>query len=67
MQVKFGDLGGSKIQISLNFNYKVNFKDYIPNVLCVLTNELYKTYRLEFSLCHLVAPGVGIGSLGAHF
>ena len=44
-----GSEEGSKGQISLNFNNKVNFKDFfIPNVVCVLTNKIYKTYQTEF-------------------
>ena len=39
---------GSKGQISFNFNYKVNFKDFIPNFVFVLTNERYKTYQTGF-------------------
>ena len=35
---KWGPLEGSNGQISLNINYKVNFKDFIPNFVCVLTN-----------------------------
>ena len=55
-----GDLGeGSKGQISLNFSYHVNFKDFIPNFVCVLINEGYKTYQTGFSFCRLGhAPGV---------
>ena len=35
-----GDLAvRSKGQISLNFNCNVNFKDFIPNFVCVLTNK----------------------------
>ena len=34
-----GPQEGSKGQISFNFNYKVNFKDFLPNFVCVLTNE----------------------------
>ena len=37
-----------KSQISLNFGYHVNFKDFIPNFVCVLTNERYKTYQTGF-------------------
>ena len=52
---------GSKGQISFNFIYKVNFKDFIPNVVCVLTNERYKTYQTGISFCRLGhAPGVGL-------
>ena len=29
----------SKGQISLNFGYHVNFKIFIPNVVCILTNK----------------------------
>ena len=56
MQIHFlphgqtGDLGvRSKDQISLNFNYKVNFKEFIPNFACVPTNKRYEIYRTEFS------------------
>ena len=49
---------GSKGQLSFNFNYKVNFKEFIPSLVCVLTKERYKTYQTEFSLCCLGhAPG----------
>ena len=58
---------GSKGQISFNFVYKVNFKDFIPNSVCVLTNERYKTYQTEFLFCCLGhAPGLGLwGAEGA--
>ena len=53
---------GSKGQISFDFNYKVNFKDFIPNLVCVLTNERYKTYQMGFLSCCLgYALGVGLG------
>ena len=56
---------GSKGQISFNFNYKVNFKDLIPNFVCVVTNERYKTYQTRFSFCCLCnAPGRDFGALG---
>ena len=56
---------GSKGQISFNFNYKVNFKDFIPNFVCVLTYERYKTYQTGFLFCHLGhAPGVGLWGTG---
>ena len=56
---------GSKGQILLNSNYKVNFKDFIPNFVCVLTNERYKTYQTGFSFCLLGhAPGVGLCGAG---
>ena len=72
VQVKFlsegqtGDLGmRSKGQISLNFGYHVNFKDFIPNFVNVLTNERYKLFQTGFSFCHLGhAPGVGLSGAG---
>ena len=40
-------------------------KIFIPNFVCVLTNERYKTYQTGFLFCCLGhAPGVGIGALG---
>ena len=45
---------GSKGQISFNFKYKVNFKEFIPNFVCVLTNERYKTYQTGF---FILLPG----------
>ena len=56
---------GPKGQISLNFNYKVNMKDFfILNFVCVLTNERYKTYQTGFSFCRLGnVLGVGLGYL----
>ena len=67
MQVSFsckgqtGDLWvRSKGQISSNFGYHVNFKILIPNFVCVLANERYKTNQTGFSFCQLGhAPGVG--------
>ena len=36
-------------------------KIFIPNFVCVLTNERYKTYQTGFSFCALGhAPGVGL-------
>ena len=58
-------LGEVKGQISLNFGYHVNFKVFIPNFVCVLTNERYKTYQTRFLFCHLGhAPGVGLWGTG---
>ena len=38
-----GDLGvRSKGQISLNFDYQVKSKFFVPNFVCVLTNKRYK-------------------------
>ena len=58
----------SKGQISLNFDYHVNSKIFIPNFACtVLTNERYKTYQTRFSFCRLGhVPGVRLcGAVGA--
>ena len=51
---------GSKGPISFNFNYKVNFKDFILNFVCVLTNERYKTYQTGFLFSRL---GHSLGAL----
>ena len=57
---------GPKGQIAFNFNYKVNFKDFIPNFVCVLTNKRYKTYQTGFALYRLGhAPGVGLWGVGS--
>ena len=40
-------------------------KIFIPNSVCVLTNERYKTYQSEFLFCRLGhALGVGLGGGG---
>ena len=44
---------GPKGQISLNLNYKVNFKDFKPNFVYLLTNETYITYQTGFSFGRL--------------
>ena len=44
---------GPKRQISLNLNYKVNFKDFKPNFVYLLTNKRYITYQTGFSYGHL--------------
>ena len=56
-----------KGQISLNFGYHVNFKYFIPNFVCVLTNERYKIYQTGFLFGRLgLAPGVEFwGTRGA--
>ena len=55
---------GSKGQI-FNFNYKVNFKVFIPNFVFVLTNERYKTYQTGFNSVAWVMPqGWDLGALG---
>ena len=62
---KFSFQKGSKGQISLNFNYKINFKFFIPNFECVLTNEIYSIYRTRFAFSRLGhAQGVELGGAG---
>ena len=40
-------------------------KIFIPNLVCVLTYERYKTYQTEFLFCHLGhAPGFGLRGTG---
>ena len=40
-------------------------KIFIPNFVCVLTNERYKTYQTGFLFCHLGhAPGMGLWGPG---
>ena len=40
-------------------------KIFIPNFVCVLTNERYKAYQTGFSFCHIGhAPGWDFGALG---
>ena len=37
---------------------------FIPNFVCVLTNERYKTYQMGFLFCHL-GHALGVGLRGA--
>ena len=37
-----------KGQISLNYNNKINFKDFIPKIACCLTDKRYKTCQTRF-------------------
>ena len=59
-----GALGrGQKVKYHLISITKSISKIFIPNFVCVLTNERYKTYQTEFSFCPLGhAPGVGLGA-----
>ena len=68
MQVKFssygqtGDVGvRSKVKYHLISTTKSISKIFIPNFVCVLTNERYKTYQTGFLFWHLDhALGVGL-------
>ena len=56
---------GQKVKYHLISITKSISKICIPNFLCVLTNERYKTYQTRFSFCspgH--APGVGLWGAG---
>ena len=54
-----------RCKLSFKFNTKLVSKIFIPNFVCVLTNERYKTYETGFSFCCLGhVPGVGIWGIG---
>ena len=57
---------GSKGQLYNFISITKSFsKTFIPNVVCVLTNERYKTYQTGFSFCCLGhAQGVGLWGAG---
>ena len=61
-----GALGrGQKVKYHLISITKSISKIFIPNFVCVLTNERYKTYQTGFSFCTLGhAPGVGLWDAG---
>ena len=61
-----GALGrGQKVKYHLISITKSNSKIFIPNFVCVLTNERYKTYQTGFLFCRLChAPGVGLRGTG---
>ena len=63
-----GALGrGQKVKYHFISITKSISKIFIPNFVCVLTNERYKTYRTGFLFCRLGhAPGVELrGPRGA--
>ena len=61
-----GALGrGQKVKYHLISITKSISKIFIPNIVCVLTNERYKIYQTGFSFCPLGhAPGVGLMGAG---
>ena len=61
-----GALGrGQKVKYHLISITKSISKIFIPNFVCVLTNERYKTYQTVFLFCPLGhAPGVGLWGAG---
>ena len=62
-----GALGrGQKVKYLISITKSIS-KIFVPNFVCVLTNERYKTYQTGFLFCRLGhALGVGLGGyLGA--
>ena len=60
-----GALGrGQKVKYHFISITKSISKIFIPNFMCVLTNERYKTYQTGFSFCSL-GHAQGVGLLGA--
>ena len=61
-----GALGrGQKVKYHLISITKSISKIFIPNFVCVLTNDRYKTYQTGFSFRRLGhAPGVGLRGAG---
>ena len=55
---------GQKVKYHLISNTKSIVKIFIPNFVCVLTNERYKTYQMGFLFCCL-GQGWDFGALGA--
>ena len=56
---------GQKVKYHLISITKSISKIFIPNFVCVLANERYKTYQTGYSLCSLGhAPGVGLWGAG---
>ena len=56
---------GQKVKYNLISITKLILKIFVPNFVCVLTNERYKTYQTGFSFCRLGhAPGVGLRGAG---
>ena len=57
---------GSKGQISFNFNYKVNFKDFLYQTLCVFSQmKDTKNVRRDFhSIAWVMPQGLGPWSWG---
>ena len=52
---------GEKVKYHFISITKSISKNFIPNFVCVLTNERYKTYQTGFSFCRLVhALGMGL-------
>ena len=61
-----GALGrGQKVRYHLISITESISKIFIPNFVCVLTNERYKTYQMGFLFCHMGhAPEVELRGTG---
>ena len=46
----------SKGQVSINFNYKVNFKDFFPKFMCYLTSKDTKHIEQDFHSVAWIIP-----------
>ena len=56
---------GQKVKYHLISITKSISEIFIPNFVCVLTNESYKTYQTSFIFCRLGhAPGAGLWGAG---
>ena len=56
---------GQRVKYHLISITKSISKIFIPNFVCLLTNERYKTYQTGFSFCPLGhAPGMGLWGAG---
>ena len=55
----------SQGQISLNFSYHVNFKDYLPNFVRVLTNKRKYFEQIFYSVAGDMPQGWTLGVLGS--
>ena len=61
----WGPWEGSKGQISFNFNYKVNFKDFLYQTLCLFSQmKDTKCIRQDFNSVAWVMPQGGTLGLG---
>ena len=57
---------GSKDQISFNFNYKVNFKDFLYQTVCVFS-QMKDTIHIRrdfYSVAWVMPQGWDLGALG---
>ena len=60
-----GALGrGQKVKYLISITKSIS-KNFIPNFMCVLTNERYKTYQTGFLFCHQGhGPGMRLWGTG---